>query len=347
MEASDPHGLDAMARQNELLAEQIRLMKEMRSVSQGLNPKEVKRVKRRAAAELKRPASKRAATRRVGTLPKNLNTEKLTVKNPVNGKAITLGGKSTAFRNIVKAASLADWDPRTDDGANLANVLVQAARQGLKDWDPAFIPKKFVKVALRSAGIEVSSSESSGTDSTSSEGEGRPTEVEDFVGKFKRYHYKMSENGKSMQSDFAAIKSILVRHLQRVLTSVFDGRAFKIYLQYEFIMERGAHETEQGGHMASEEQLMQLSSATKDRGMQTIRTLQNCEDMVLLALQALLDLFGDITHQGSGWNWVRSVGMDIFASRKVDRVSIRGTGGEAVIASEMARQAQTVRTSGG
>jgi len=138
--------------------------------------------------------------------------------------------------------------------------------------------------------------------------------------------------GAGLFEDLNAVQTILVDHLKNVRTEIFNGLAFKVYLEYECFLSRGPYTTE-GGQVAGqdEERVFKLSSADKDHVVFTVRTSDQCTDAIGQSLSTIVELFNDIAVQGSGWIWNRSVGVDINVSKKVDRVPIKGPSSDRMI----------------
>ena len=138
--------------------------------------------------------------------------------------------------------------------------------------------------------------------------------------------------GAGLLEDLNAVQTILVDHLKNVRTEIFNGLAFKVYLDYECFLSRGPYTTE-GGQVAGqdEERVSKLSSADKDHVVFTVRTIDQCTDAIGRSLSTIVELFNDIAVQGSGWIWNRSVGMDINVSKKYDRVPIKGPTSDRMI----------------
>lgn len=329
--SSEKERIDLLERENALLAEKVRLLREYKELEREADPEDVASVKRKSPAGASENPAPRKRSRKA--VVKLAGGKKIEVTNPDTGKRITIGGnKSRAFKRLVAAAEKDGWKIGRNATNNLINVLVQAQRQGVTQWSEDFIPRKVQKAAAKQSGVETpwtSSSSSSSAEDTDSEG---VEKLEDFAGKFQRYHIKMTNlRGKNIMDDLTAIKDKIEGHLKHIFVNVFSKRAFKMYLEYEFLMERGAYVDSEGHQDSAQEQLFKVSSADKDKYTQIIRNIQNCDSQLSQAMTAIMELYTNLANQGSGWRWKRSIGLSINVSRKVDSVPIRGQGSDTAI----------------
>lgn len=327
--SSDKERIDLLERENALLAEKVRLLREYKELEREADPEDVASVKRKTPAGASENPAPRKRSRKA--VVKLAGGKKIEVTNPDTGKRITIGGnKSRAFKRLVAAAEKDGWKIGRNATNNLINVLVQAQRQGVTQWSEDFIPRKVQKAAAKQSGVDTPwSSSSSSSSDTDNEG---VEKLEDFAGKFQRYHIKMTHlRGKNILEDLTAIKDKIEGQLKTIFVNVFNKRAFKMYLEYEFLMERGAYVDPEGHQDSAQEQLFKVSSADKDKYTQVIRNIQNCDSQLSQAMTAIMELYTNLANQGSGWRWKRSIGLSINVSRKVDSVPIRGQGADTAI----------------
>jgi hypothetical protein len=262
---------------NRLLAEKVALLEDvnrLRNKRKSSKNKSTKKPAKKAKAKEKktprRPTKRRAAEA----------GRAIIVRNPATGNDLCIssekGKRNRAFRKYIKKAS----DEGFRQGGHYTELLVEILSSAYKHDPPVtwfnekLIPLKVQRWAAKHSGLDI--------EFTSSEGEScnedRPTETENWQGLFKKVHIPMKppRYGKGFQEDLSGVQNVIVSQLHKVRQEL-DAAPFKFYLDYTFVMARGAYivtegETFRGGG-SDEEQSFTISSASRNEGTEKVRQL--------------------------------------------------------------------------
>lgn len=324
---------------NKLLAEKARLLAQINKLEAKVNvddegPSEAteKRGKKRSREKKKSKKAKPAAKEKRKRARKiSLQSDKtVTVYNPMTGKKIKIGGgkgrQNKAFKAVLRGAVKEGWTKTGRNSNAVVEMIAEAQKQGITWWDYSIVPSKVQRWAAKLSGVNIREGEHGDefSESSPSDYEGRFEEKAEFKGKFKVWRMEMNDPdfvGK-MEDDLAKAQTVVTSHLRFVKRNFYKESNFTFYLTYAFVMGRNELRNRQGQLVGlGEEDTVEIAS-NNTHPIRTVRPLSKVDDEVGIAMGDLMYEFNNIEQQGSGWSWEKSVYMDIYVAKKVDRLSI-------------------------
>ncbi len=266
------------------------------------------------------------------------------VINPKTGQRITVGGeagngkRNRAFKNIVKAAHKSGWKRGSPERGHVVDVVAQCQRKGLTHFDESWIPQDVQAEARKKNGLtpeQLAQLSSDAVSSGSSDDDIEPHKLEEFHGLFNKYCLKMNDpkffgNGKTMHDDLATAEKVLTKWLTNIRSkSPYNGKPFKMYMEYSMIQGRGAIVDSKGFLVASEEEdCVTINSASNGKEINTVTPLAKASRHVAKCLSNIRENYDNMKEEGSGWVWIRSVSMVVSLNRVFPMVPVAGESGE-------------------